>query len=281
MPTPNDTTTQTTTTTTTTEAPEVKQETNQVEDNGIRLGDMSLDDFMSMDFSDDPKLKDTFSQEHKGLPDYKTILMKHSTEEGRKLISNMRTSYAKKTQELAAARRELELEREQVLREKQALYSGDQARKIQELAATPTTEIDPYTPEGLAKLIEIETAKKMAEMLRPQQQELETQRAIMAAQRFVDAHPEMRSEAFKAKLVPLMTEREDMDLETAYWMVKGQLAKEAEGKQAEEKKVAAVKRVETKEAIKKTTGATNVTTSGAPKGLSPYEYAQWYKANKK
>ena len=110
MSTPENTTTQNTTTT---ETPNV-----ETAPETSKLGDMSLDDFMSMDFSDDPKLKDTFSQEHKGLPDYKTILMKHSTEEGRKLISNMRTSYTKKTQELAAARRELELEREQVLREK-------------------------------------------------------------------------------------------------------------------------------------------------------------------
>lgn len=277
MPTPENTTTQDTNTTTET--------TNQVGENtggqdGVKLGDMSLDDFMSMDFSNDPKLQETFSQEHKGLPDYKTILMKHSTEEGRKLIANMRSSYTKKTQELSEARKQLEMERAQMIREKEALYNSEYTKRLKTVAES-TEELDPYTPEGLSKIIERETAKRMQEMLKPQQDAISEQRAIMAAERFVNEHPEMRTEAFKAKLVPLMTDRQDLDLETAYWMVKGQLSKEAEAKQVEDKKAAQTKKAETREAIKKTAGTTTVSGSTPPKGLTPYEAMQWIKANKK
>jgi len=73
--------------------------------------ELSLDELLNTDFSDDPIL----GQEHKGLPSYGDIL-KHLPENGRKLIANLRSMTTKKTQELAAARRQLEQERAEVLR---------------------------------------------------------------------------------------------------------------------------------------------------------------------
>jgi len=242
---------------------------------------VSIDDFMSMDFNDDPKLAAVMSQEHKGLKPYKEILLGQTTEEGRKLVSNLRASYTRQTQALAEAKRALQEEREAVAREKEALYSGDFARQVQETAAKDRSQLDPYDADQLAQIIEIETAKKLEAMLKPMQSQIKEQQAVMQAERFIAEHPDMKTDAFKAKLIPLISTREDMDLETAYWMIKGQLADEAAALAGKQKVADKEKKVGIRQEIMKTASSSNVGATKPPKNLSPFEAMQWYKQNKR
>lgn len=241
---------------------------------------VSIDDFMSMDFADDPKLATVMSQEHKGLKPYKEILLGQTTEEGRKLISNLRASFTRQTQALAEAKRSLQEEREAVAREKEALYSGDFARQVQETAAKDRSQLDPYDADQLSQIIEIETAKKLEAMLKPMQSQIKEQQAVMQAERFISEHPDMKTEPFKAKLIPLISARPDMDLETAYWMVKGQLSDEAAAAGAQQKVADREKKVGVRQEIMKTASSSNVGATKPPKNLTPFEAMQWYKKNK-
>lgn len=245
------------------------------------LDNLSIDDLMNMDFSGDEKLSEIMSTEHTGLPTLKEILLKGTTEQGRKLISNLRSSYTKKTTELAQARKDLDNERRAIQLEKEALYSGAFAKKVKETAAQDISTLDPYDQEQLMKIIEIESAKKLEQLLSPMQTQMAEQKQIYEAERFITAHPDMKTEAFKAKLVPLIKAKPEMDLETAYWMVKGQLAEDDKATAAKVKEANQAKTKETRQQILKTAGSTNVGATAPPKNLSPYEALQWFKNNKK
>jgi len=71
---------------------------------------------------------------HRGLPDIKKILSEYVTPEARRFVGNLRADYTRKTQDLARLKRELELEREAISREKLARVDGPAARKAAALA---------------------------------------------------------------------------------------------------------------------------------------------------
>jgi hypothetical protein len=266
-----------TTTTETVVAPVVQEAQIEISN----LDNVSIQDLIDMDFSDDPKLSEVMGQEHKGLPAYKEILLKHTTAEGRKLIANLRTSYARQQNDLHQARQNLEQEKRAVQLEKQALYNGDFAQKVRTTASQDASQLDPYEQGDLAKIIEIETAKRLQDMLKPMQNQMVEQQQIYEAERFIAAHPEMKTEAFKAKLIPLITNKPELDIDTAFWMIKGQLAAEDKVQADKAKELGKVKTQAQRDSFNKTASSSNVGITKAPKGLSPYEASQWFKTQKK
>jgi hypothetical protein len=245
------------------------------------LDQMSIQDLIDLDFSDDPKLADIMSQEHKGLPAYKEILLKHTTSEGRKLIANLRTSYARQQNELHQAKQNLEQEKRAVQLEKEALYNGDFAKNIRTVASQDGTKLDPYDQADLAKIIEIETAKRLQDMLKPMQTQMVEQQQIYEAERFIAQHPEMKTEAFKAKLIPLITEKPELEIETAFWIIKGQLANDDKVLADKAREQGKLKTQAQRDAFNKTASTSNVSATKAPKGLTPYEASKWFAAQKK
>lgn len=248
---------------------------------GTDADKMSIDDLISMNFDDDPKLAEVMSQEHKGLPAYKEILLKHTTEEGRKLIANLRTSYARQQNDLHTARQNLEQEKRAVQLEKEALYNGDFAQKVRTTASQDASKLDPYDQGDLSKIIEIETAKRLQDMLKPMQTQMVEQQQIFEAERFVAAHPDMKTEAFKAKLIPLITNKPELDIDTAYWIIKGQLAEEDKVAAGKVKEIDKTKTQAQRDAFNKTTGTSNVGATKPPKGLTPGQAMAWFKNNTK
>lgn len=232
--------------------------------------DLSLDDLLNADFSDDPIL----GQEHKGLPAYGDIL-KHLPENGRKLIANLRSMATKKTQELATARVQLEAERAAVQREKEALYSGQFARDIASKAAEDVSDIDLYDEAGLAKRIEIESAKKLQEMLRPVQNELETQKRQAQLESFKRENPDLISPEIKGEVAKLLVSRPELKLEDAYYIVKAKV-NETKLKQveAERKNLKGSQR----DALLRTSGGSNVSDTKPPKGMSAWEAYQFHQS---
>lgn len=241
----------------------------------------TFDSFMAEDFSADPKLQEIFSQEHKGLPAYKDLLNKHTTVEGQKLLANMRADYTRKTQEIAAMRKQMVDREAAVLAKEQSLYKGDFAKKVNETATKDASTLDPYVQEDLAQIIEIQTAKRLQEMLKPYQDEIVSKQHMLEAQQFVEKHPEMKTEAFKEKLIPLLSTRQDLDLETAYLIVKGQLVDVQAAALQEQSKVKQAAKETARQTIAKTTGTTQNAPGIAPKNMTPLEAMRFFKAQEK
>jgi hypothetical protein len=237
----------------------------------VDYSEMSLEDLLAADFSDDPIM----GQEHKGLPHYSEIL-KHVPENARKLVSNLRADATRKTQYLADARRQLDLERAQLQAERDALYSGDFARKVQETAAQETKDLDLYDEAGLQKRIEIETAKRLQDMLRPMQEQIQAQQHQAKLESFRASHPDMAEPAIKMAIVKELMARDGLKLEDAYHIVKGRLASEENAKLRSEQ---SARKTSQRQALEKTGTRSSVGPIKAPAGMSAWEAFQWAKAN--
>lgn len=241
----------------------------------------TFDEFMNVDFSDQPQLQEIMSSEHTGLPHYKDLLNKHTTVEGKKLLANMRADYTRKTQEIASIRKQMADREAAILAREQSLYQGDFARKVNETATKDATNLDPYVQEDLAQIIEIQTAKRLQDMLKPYQEEIASKQHMLEAQQFVERHPEMKTEAFKEKLIPLLSSRGDLDLETAYLIVKGQLADVQATAQQEQTKLKQTAKEAARQTIAKTTGTQNAGPATPPRRMSPTEALKFFASQKK
>lgn len=230
---------------------------------------LSLDELLNADFSDDPIL----GQEHTGLPSYGEIL-KHLPENGRKLIANLRSMTTKKTQELSEARRQLETERADVLREKEALYSGKFAEDINRTASEDVTNLDIYDEAGLNKRIEIETAKRLQALLAPAQQEIAIARRQAQLDDFKRANPDIVSDEYRLPIAKLLMERSDLKLEDAYHIVKGRISSTKLAETESARKNLSNQR---REGLLKTSGGSSTTDMKAPPGMSAWEAYNYHK----
>lgn len=256
-------------------------ETSSEQDNNTSEQLSTFDAFMNEDFSSDPKLQEILSTEHTGLPHYKDLLNKHTTLEGKKLLANMRADYTRKTQEVAAMRKQMADREAAVLEKEKALYSGDFAKNINETATKDVSTLDPYVQEDLQQLIEIQTAKRLQEMLKPYQEEIVTKQHMLEAQQFVEKHPELKTEAFKEKLIPLLTTKPDLDLETAYLIVKGQLADVQADVLKEQTQLRQASKEASRQTIVKTTGTTQTSPGTPPRKMSPLEAMRFFQSQSK
>lgn len=225
---------------------------------------ITLEELMSADFGDDPIM----GQTHKGLKPYNEILQ-HLPEDARKLVSNLRAMSTQKTQEVAEQRRALDAERQNLIRERELLLGGGFQKQINELATKPI-EHDAWSEEGMQQRIQQEAAKMFQQMLNPLQVELEQAKRGAQLEAFKSANPDLLS--FKEDIAKLLIAREDLKLEDAYYIVKGQKAAEYAGKE--------------KEAAKARVSATNKTSTGqningvtVPKFKDAWESYQWFKNN--
>lgn len=225
---------------------------------------LTLDDLMKADFSEDPIM----GQTHKGLKPYNQIL-ESLPEDARKLVSNLRAMSTQKTQEVAEQRRALEAERANLIRERELLLNGGFKSQIDKLA-TEQVAFDPWSEEGIQAKIQQEAAKMFQQMLNPLQQELEQTKRGAQLEAFKAANPDLTT--YKTEIAKLLVEREDLKLEDAYYIVKGQKAAEFSAKEKE----AAKSRVS---AVSKTSTGQNINGVTVPKFKDAWESYQWFKNN--
>ena len=245
-------------------------ESTSVETNDVDYGEMSLDDLLDADFSDDPIM----GQEHKGLPHY-TEVLKHVPENARKLVANLRADATRKTQYLADARRQLETERAQLQAERDALYNGDFARKVNETASQDESQLDLYDEAGLQKRIEIETARRLKDMLQPIQEQMQAQQRQQAMESFRAAHPDMGEPAIKMAIAKELMARDGLKLEDAYHIVKGRMASEENTRLRTEQ---SARKTVQRQTLEKTGTRSSVGPVKAPAGLSAWEAYEWHKS---
>lgn len=225
---------------------------------------LTLEDLMNADFAGD----EIMSQTHKGLKPYNQIL-ESIPEDARKLVANLRGMATQKTQELADMRRQLEAEKQNLIRDRELMLNGNFSKQLSELA-NKQVDFDPWSEEGMQAKIQQEAAKMFQQMLNPLQTELEQAKRGAQLEAFKSANPDLMN--YKEDIAKLLVSREDLKLEDAYYIVKGQKAAEFASKEKE----AAKSRVS---ATAKTSTGQNINGVTVPKFKDAWESYQWFKNN--
>ena len=201
---------------------------------------------------------------HKGI-NYNNVV-EALPEDAQKLLANMRSSYTKKTQELAAQRKELQLQME-------ALQNSKVYENISEVAQRET-QLDPYDTETFNARIEEEVARRMQQMMKPMQEEYQLQQRKQKLDAWTAEHPDFKD--YKTDIVELLKTNRALDLQSAYYIVKGK-------SQTEALKVQQAELKQYKDAARqyglKVRAGNNVTSRRPPKGLKSYELYKWVKDN--
>jgi hypothetical protein len=134
------------------------------------------------------------------------------------LMKNMRADYTRKTQEVAAERKTLAADRE-------ALLKSGTLEKLKAKADADLGEFNVFDEGSIQARIEQEVARRLHEALAPIEQEHKQAQAKQEYHSFLDknpdlkADPEVRKEVFEA-----LKKNPGLDLESAYYAVKGKRA---------------------------------------------------------
>lgn len=156
---------------------------------------------------DDPLLS---TGGHKGV-DYNKV-MSELPDDAKSMLGNLRADYTRKTQELAAMRKQLETERS-------ALLNSEFTQNIAAMAAKEVT-LDPYDDSSVEARIEKEVATRLQEMMKPLQTQYELNERQAKLDQFKVEHPDLTD--YKTDIAKLLMTDETLTLERAYYIVKGQ-----------------------------------------------------------
>jgi hypothetical protein len=216
-------------------------------------------------------------EDYKGV-DYKAV-MQDLSPEAKKLFHNLRSSFTKKTQSLSDQKKALENAKAALHAREKALFESDFYKSVSEKAATENKDFDPYDTKSFESRIEQEVAKRMTEMMEPMRQAHVLQQQKHKLEQFKAQHPDL--ETFKGEIVDVLKEHKHMNLEQAYWQVKGR--KLAEDMKTQEADLANYKKV-AREAGLKVGGASRGSVGGVPKHImekdDPVAIYNWIRENK-
>jgi hypothetical protein len=152
----------------------------------------------------------TSDANYKGL-DYNRVVGE-LPDDAQKLLANFRADYTRKTQELAMQRKALE-------EQQKALINSDFAKNIRTKAETEV-EFDPFDDASVQAKIEQEVARRMQEMLTPLQTQYELQQNQYELDRFKADNPDLDN--YRTDVAKLLLQNENLSLQQAYFIVKGQ-----------------------------------------------------------
>jgi len=200
--------------------------------------------------------------------------MGHIPEDVRKHVANIRSSYTRKTQELAEMRKALEAERAELMRQQEMSVNNPfLARAEQELAKEE--EYDLYTPEGMQAEIKRQAAQMLKEMMKPAQEEIQIKQRRMQLESFKTENPELMDDAYRLPVAQMLQDRPELKLEDAFYIVKAKV--DAQKLKAEREQVAKQKS-QRRETLRKTSSGKSVTPSGTPKFRDAWEAYQYHKS---
>lgn len=195
-------------------------------------------------------------------------------EDVRKHVANLRSSYTRKTQEIADMRRELEQERKALLAQQDLTVNNPYLKETQKHLETDK-EYDLYTQEGMQKEIKRQAAKMLQEMMQPAQQEIQLKQRQMQLQEFKNANPELTQDEYRLPIAKMLMERPELKLEDAFYIVKAKVDSE---KARAEREQMAQQRASRKDTLTKTSNGKSVSPSGTPKFRDAWEAFQYHKA---
>tara|TARA_R110000787_G_scaffold284982_2_gene399457 strand:- start:16792 stop:17631 length:840 start_codon:yes stop_codon:yes gene_type:complete len=236
--------------------------------------ELTFDQLLAAEFDGDPVLGT--DEEYTGLPHVSEIL-KHIPENGRKLVANLRADYSRKTQEMAALRKELQREKDNYLNQQKLLTEGAFADNVRKLASDETSH-DIWDEDGRRAAIRQEAAKMMQEMYEPLQQQVATQQRQMQLTSFKQENPDLDQPQIRMEVAKLLQARSELKLEDAYYIVKAKVNATAA---KDERQGRVSRRKAGRDALMKTSTGKNVSTKmGKPEGSKDWSAWQWFQYNK-
>lgn len=200
--------------------------------------------------------------------------MQHIPEDVRKHVANIRSSYTRKTQEIAEMRKALEAERMELQRQQDNALNNPFLKRAEEELAKDE-EYDIYTTEGMQAEIKRQAAKMLQEMMKPAQEEMQMKQRRMQLEQFKTDNPELMDDDYRLPVAQMLQERPELRLEDAFYIVKAKV--DATKLKAEREQVAKQKSSR-RETLRKTSGGKSVSPSGTPKFRSAWEAYQYHKS---
>jgi hypothetical protein len=214
---------------------------------------------------------------HKGI-NYQQVISE-LPEEAQKLVANLRADYQRKTSNLSEQRRAIEATRADLEAQRKALLDSDFFQDITATADKELGEFNPYDDKSFEDRIQKEVAQRMKSMLEPMRQQQELHNQKIRLQQFKSEHPDL--EDIKTDVAKVLMDNKHMNLEQAYWQVKGRIL--SDKMKTQEAELSSYKKV-AREAGLKVGGASRGRTNGIPKHImdqdDPAAIYNWLKENK-
>lgn len=214
---------------------------------------------------------------HKGI-NYQQVISE-LPEDAQKLVANLRADYQRKTSNLSEQRRAIEATRADLEAQRKALLDSDFFQDITATADKELGEFNPYDDKSFEDRIQKEVAQRMKSMLEPMRQQQELQNQKIRLQQFKSEHPDL--EDIKTDVAKVLMDNKHMNLEQAYWQVKGRIL--SDKMKTQEAELSSYKKV-AREAGLKVGGASRGRTNGIPKHImdqdDPAAIYNWLKENK-
>jgi hypothetical protein len=257
-----------------TEAVEASDETNEeVEEVEEEVELLTIEELMEMTNED----YDEFTEDanHKGMKPLHEW-MQHIPEDVRKHVANIRSSYTRKTQEIAEMRKELQKEKEALHAQRQLAVNNPYLKQAQqELEKQGETQNDLYTEQGLQAEIKRQAALMMQEMMKPAQEQMQVEHRRMQLQQFKAENPELMDNEYRMPVAQMLQERPELKLEDAFYIVK---AKVESAKAKAERAAMEQQRSSRRKTLRKTSSGKSVTPSGTPKFKNAWDAYQYHKS---
>lgn len=256
---------------------ETETETETVETDDSVGGDedtelMTIEELLGINEEDYEEF--TEDANHKGMKPLHEW-MQHIPEDVRKHVANIRSSYTRKTQEIAEMRKALEAERAELQRQQDSALNNPFLKRAEEELANDEQEYDIYTTEGMQAEIKRQAAKMLQEMMKPAQEEIQMKQRRMQLEQFKTDNPELMQDDYRLPVAQMLQERPELRLEDAFYIVKAKV--DAEKLKTERAQIEQQKSTR-RETLRKTSSGKSVTPSGTPKFRSAWEAYQYHKS---
>lgn len=230
----------------------------------------TLDDLLAYTTEDDPLFDEETN--HTGMKPLSEWLP-NVPEDVRKHIANMRRDYSRKTQELAAMRKEVEQAKRDMQMQNEGFVNGPVARMVESIDTE--TEYDLFDPEGMKNEIQRQAQLMLKEMLAPAQEEIAAQQRKMQLAQFKADNPELTDPEYRQPIIELLQARPELKLEDAFYIVKSKVGSTKLQKEREE---LAAKKARQRDVVRKSSGGARTTPSGKPQFKSAREAYEYHKA---
>lgn len=231
---------------------------------------LSIDELLELTEEDYPELSDDAN--HTGMKPLHEW-MQHIPEDVRKHVGNLRSSYTRKTQELAELRKELEAERE-ALRQQQEMTLNNPVLSEMDKHITED-EHDLYSPEGMQAEIRKQAALMLKEMMQPAQEKMQLEQRKMQLEQFKTENPELMEDEYRLPIAEMLQSRPELKLEDAFYIVK---AKVDSAKLKAEKESIKQQKTRRRSTLSKTSTGSTTSPNGTPRFKSAVEAYYYHKA---
>jgi malate synthase len=151
-------------------------------------------------------------------------IYKDQPENVQRAMASLRAMVTRKTQDLARETRAIKGQR-------QALVDSGVLESLTTSANAAPEDFDPFNPQHLDKLVEAKVAQRLKEVILPLHQQNEAARNRAGFETFKDSHPDLLADPdVKSGVSKALKADGTLKLQTAYWMVKGQISHAAQKK---------------------------------------------------